>query len=174
MEDLGLVAFFGVWIGFAIYGIKKKMSEVTAIGGGLLIAISGLIAIGVAKSWIREGGPDIFSSIQSVRLESQALAKLDSIGLDFFCSKVIDRKLTNVSIGTSAGGKSGTARFPAIKANYSGTCIEVLNGDRDKEMVKQFWVFFALDDEADTLRCYKISNDKEDLDTHAAECKFKV
>ncbi len=138
---------------------------------GAIVGIIGAIYL-INVIYFNDADSDQTSSSIQTELEGQALAKMDSFGLDFFCSKVIDRDLKNVTIGTATGGS--TTRFPAIKANYSGTCIKALGGDRDKKMVSEFWIFFALDSEAGKMRCYSIDNRKERIDKHAAECEFKT
>ena len=150
--------------------MSEKTNEENSSSEGVQWIVSlifgGLIAWGV-YSFFSSG-----SSIEQFGLEKQAIAKMDEMGWDFFCSKVMDKDVTNVTIGTATAGNGGTLRFPAIKANYTGTCISVLNGERDTKLVSEFWIFFALDAEADTLRCYQIGK-KDAVDKLAKQCEFK-
>lgn len=106
-------------------------------------------------------------------LELEALAQMDTVGFDFFCSSVLDKGLINVTTGTATGGNGGTTRFPAIMANYDGVCVNALTGDRDLEFIRGFWIFFALDSEASTLRCILNGTDETELFSEASErCAF--
>jgi len=163
---------FGLWFAFAAFGFHKKWSALVSFGGGF-VGFLGLATVSFTLFSGDEGGSKGTGGSQSSSLEAQAIAKMDTIGLDFFCSKVTDKGVTNVSVGTATGGNGGTMRFPAIKANYTGTCIEQLNGDRDTELVSKFWVFFSLDDEGGQLRCYKVTGDEKEIDEQAAQCNFK-
>ena len=173
-----ILVLFGSWIAFSVVGLLQRWGGVATFGGGFVAACVVLTVTFATNSGpagseaiAEESNGTSFLTVAS--LEAQAMSKMDTFGLDFFCSKVIDKGVTNVSTGTATGGNGGTARFPAIKANYTGTCISQLNGDRDTEMVSNYWVFFSMDDEGDILRCYKILGDEKEIDMHAAGCDFK-
>jgi len=181
MGTLMLVLFLGGWIGFAIYGFKKKWSKVIAIGAGFMFGCVSML-VGVTLIEASKGGDSSFlNSFAAVNttnksLEAQATNLLDQFAEDpnnlgFFCDKVTNRSLKNMVFGTATSGQ-GKTRFPAMTADFSGTCIKRTTGDRDTEFVNKFSVIFAMDDEAGMLRCYKVVGSKKDLDDLKASCSF--
>lgn len=104
-------------------------------------------------------------------LKKQALDQLNSksYGPGALCDKIINPTLDNVVYGTATSGY-GKTRFPAITANYKGTCIKTYTGDQ--EPISQFHVVLAFDELGDKLRCVKVAS-KKVVSEVASGCSFK-
>lgn len=108
------------------------------------------------------------------KLDSLALAQLNSqsYGPGALCDKIVDPALANKTYGTATAGKGGNTRFPAIVANYSGTCISKMSGER--EGISEWWVILSYDADVDKVRCLKVAG-KAAIDemTQDYSCGFK-
>jgi zinc ribbon protein len=93
--------------------------------------------------------------------------KVDIGGYSIGCDKVLDEQLTDIEYGTIA---AGSARLPAMKANYLYTCISSIDGERQRQTV--FWVVVGIDEEANMYRCVKVAG-RPVVDEIANQCGFR-
>jgi hypothetical protein len=104
------------------------------------------------------------------KLRALALSLLDSDGPASFCDKIIKPHLKNVVYGTADAGFGGSTRFPAIFANYEGTCVKSMTGDQ--ESISKWYVILAYDELGGMMRCLKVAG-KPVVSSIAQDCSFK-
>ena len=110
-------------------------------------------------------------------LDTLAMRELEAYASDpdqlgYLCDKVTNLNLVNKRYGLAAGSNGSVPFFPAIIADFDGTCIKVMNGERDHEFVGKFGIAFAADIEAGRLRCHKIST-TDGVEEHIRNCQFR-
>ena len=67
-------------------------------------------------------------------------------------------------------GYGGSTRFPAIFANYEGTCIQPLTGNQ--KSISEWYVILALDELGGKTRCLKVAG-KPAVSSVAQDCSFR-
>jgi len=94
--------------------------------------------------------------------------RVDTGGYNNGCDQVFDERLSAIEFGTIA---AGSARVPAIRANYLYTCLSATDGARKR--MTDFWVVLGIDAEASTYRCVKVAA-RPVVDEVANQCGFQV